>query len=67
MICSGTLAVVEPQVAVTEVLPTAIAWSNPTDPAVLLTVASPVSALLQVAWLDRSCVVWSEKVPIATS
>jgi len=55
-----------PDAAVIVVVPAAVAAASPLEPAVLLMVAAPVEEL-QVAVLVTSCVVLSEKVPVAVN
>ena len=66
-----TVRVVDPEMlpdaAVIVVEPVATEAANPFEPAALLIVATPVLAELQVAAAVRSCVVLSEKVPVAVN
>ena len=54
-------------VAVIVVEPAAVEVANPLEPAALLIAATPVLDELQVADAVRSCVVLSEKVPVAVN
>ena len=66
-----TVSVVEPemlvQVAVIVVVPAPTEVARPFEPDVLLMVATPVSDEVQVTYAVRSCVVPSEKVPVAAN
>jgi len=66
-----TVSVVEPEmlpeVAVIVVDPVAPDVASPCEPAVLLIVAAPVLEELQMTEAVRSCVVVSEKVPVAVN
>ena len=52
-----------PRVAVIVVLPTPVPVTTP----LLLTVATPLEDELQLAEAVRSCLLWSEKIPVAVS
>ena len=56
-----------PIAAVTVVAPALTGMPNPSEPAALLTVATPGAEELQVANVVRFCVVLSEKVPMAVN
>lgn len=66
-----TVSVVEPEtlpeVAVIVVAPVVADVASPCEPAVLLIAAAPVFEELQRTEVVRSCVVLSEKVPVATN
>jgi hypothetical protein len=56
-----------PDTAVTAAVPAATAVANPFEPAALLSVATPVLAEFHVTDAVRSCVVLSEKEPVAVN
>jgi len=70
-VAAVTVRVVEfdmpPDVAVIVVVPAATGVANPSEPAALLIVATPVVDELQVTVVVRFCVVPSENVPVAVN
>ena len=70
-VAAVTVSVVDPEtppdVAVIVVVPAATGVANPSEPAALLIVATPVVDELQVTVVVRFCVVPSENVPVAVN
>src|SRR2546425_6840954 len=63
----GSLPETPPKVAVIVVVPAATDVARPFDPLALLIVATPGLDELQVTWVVRSCIVLSQKVPVAVN